>query len=599
MLNRRFSIFYRTVLTLTLALSLSGCFEFLFPSSGSKIVPIDPTHLAPTQLLPDDETSLPISYLDGSGFLIAAPDEFNLIPVLAFADALNLNSESDFVDDNGDGYYDNVFLAVSTEATGLTAISDNTSTIGRFFQNARAENPAQQLCPIRTTNLIECFFDPQNQSPANLALALTDGNSNLLSEIITENLQANVFYVRDAQTDLVDAAGDLYTLTNGVGVRINTQENSSNNNFRVNGDYRNNYAAFESDGDQFLYQADNSVLILKNNVSGFSVLQGNNIIDLFQITSYQTGGQATEYTVFKPYEEIVYYAIAQNTSDEAFLYNLFEYEMSFFGMTSRNYNFTYNHIRFISPTNDNDALGRKLTHTRTLAFDINNDGYALVLYQDGENKIRLRASNSSNFLGARTRLQGFDINTFDFRDIQFFAEDRALLLDALNNRLWLIELDVAQNFVTQVLNAHVLVGQTPIQLVMNTAKTRAYVLNAGDESISVISLANSNGTPRTQPAVIATYPLTRALGGKNLTWSPNTLAVTEDSLFVGSQNLKAVIQIQLSEIIENHVADETQPESSDEIIEPECDTTETCDDQIDNNCNGQIDENCSDGIIWF
>ncbi len=588
MLGTKFKSKISTLGLVLFALSFTACFEFLDDSATS---PLAATTVTTVSLMPDGDISLPISYLDAGQIVAPTGDAAGLFPVLILPEGIILNSETIPQDSDGDGFYDDAYIAVSTDTAALEASSVEAKWHwSKFFKTAHAEASAVQLCPITTANTVECFFDPKTESPTQLHLALSTADGTLFSEILTETIQPKMYYLRQAQSDLLYAGNQLYAIANNQGVEISPNASGMN----VTGVFSNDYQAFVTDGSELIYDATNNFFATLNTETGVTLEQRLAESVWGNVDNY-TNGEATAYTVFKPYGETIYYGIAEASDTSAFLYNLYE-GTTHYSSTS---DLLYEHLCFVA-TGDLDSDGQQITHTETLSFDFNSERNVLVLFKNGLGQWLLRSTNNAaQKVGGERPISSPVVDTLDLRSVEFFGDDHGLILDILNKRLWLIGFDAAESRLTQVLRDFVLVGNNPTDLTLNANEDRAYVLNVDDESISVVNLANSDGSKRYAPQVVATFNL--SMTGKNFKISPNTMTLSDTAIFVGSQNTKAILEIPLSQISETTIADEdfdgdgftsAQGDCADNRRRINPSQSETCGDVTDNNCDGFVDENC-------
>lgn len=579
-------------------LLLTSCFENLTGQNSSQ---------TPSSLLnpisPADDVSLPISYLDDSQIFVAQNDSEGFIPVVFFPDAIEWNQEHQFTDTNNDGFYDDVFLVVTTDENDLSEFSNNKSQIQNsnlafsdlIFRKAFAQANTVQYCAVQTNNAVECFFNSQNQSPQKLYFTLGDANHKKYSDVYSESIQPSMYYVKQAPQDLLYAKNELYVITQNQGVEIVFSETDQKK--QVQGAYTENYEAFATQDSKIIYDDKNDFFATLNQQTGLSLLKqiGNQV---WQNVASYTQNKATQFTVFKNYGETIYYGIEQNNAEEASLYNLYENTAHYSNLAD----LQYDHLQFLNSTNNLDVMGQKILHKKTLGFDFNSDGFALILFQDSMNQFRLRAVNASgSVIGGKRTLHSPYANTFDFQDIQFYDHDRALILDKLNDRLWVVEFNQEDKILSAQLNHFVQVGHSPVQMRMNQDKTQVYVLNEVDESISIVSLASSDLSKRYHPEILGTFYLKDLFPKKSFNFAPQTLTLSETSLFVGSTKTQSILEIPFSELDVDEAPDEdfdqdgftpTQGDCQDNQVSINPNATELCGDAIDNNCSGEIDEGC-------
>lgn len=169
------------------------------------------------------------------------------------------------------------------------------------------------------------------------------------------------------------------------------------------------------------------------------------------------------------------------------------------------------HLPFLN--NDLDEKGEPLSGQQTHLFDVEGPGgFALVLFEDGGEELRLRAAkgglnNGIRFGGEGPLDSAFPMQATDFADLEIYraatniTDGRALLLDWVRQRVWLLSYhynaeDPANSSVTSTLNHSlngIKVGQGARDIVLSTDKQSAFVLNTDSKSITWLKLFDTNG----------------------------------------------------------------------------------------------------------
>ncbi len=408
-------------------------------------------------------------------------------------------------------------------------------------------------CPLNDDGTFECYYETTDSSVTSVYLAVIDGNGDIVSDSVEIDVDSNFHYLGETPQDVVLAGDDIYTITNGVAVK--TTYNSEHERFEVAGDHEDNYADFTAEGSKIAYDSSSSSFGVLDSQNGVSLMElaDDTVTDL---GASATQEDATGYTAIKAVDGHLYYGISEEIDDEAYVYNaLYAYQDSLTQSRATGSNF-----KFIA-TEDG------LTHKETLAFDINSSNRGVFVFKDADDNIRARISNGSDTMfGGDTPLScSSSCETFDFKDIQFFDRSHALLLDAANDMAWIISADADAQTVTSTLDSTsggIEVGDNPVAMVINTTGTRAYVLDAGNESISVINLKNSDGTTRVLPRRIATQSLSSEVSLGSRSFTPNTLKFADGKLIVGSSNMKALLVLDVANITETSLDDETTTEET-------------------------------------
>ncbi len=196
----------------------------------------------------------------------------------------------------------------------------------------------------------------------------------------------------------------------------------------------------------------------------------------------------------------------------------------------------------------------------TIAFDVDaTTGYAVVLFKDGDGNYRMRLADGS---GGDYRYGGDVVSGLsgDFIDMQIYHDNssssvngKALLLDQDNNRVGVISYSKQSKTIGISDSDWISLGdgKNPVALTLNAEKDTAYVLNQGDNTVSVIKLKSIIGKPLAVPAIsVKEISLSDYMAGKDVKFTSNSLAYHYNKdgnyLIVGASDLKGGIIVDLS-----------------------------------------------------
>ncbi|MDP2672089.1 MAG: hypothetical protein Q8O68_01100, partial [Candidatus Daviesbacteria bacterium] len=222
-----------------------------------------------------------------------------------------------------------------------------------------------------------------------------------------------------------------------------------------------------------------------------------------------------------------------------------------------------------------------IVHRRTVTFDVDANNTALVVFQDDQDLYRLRMASlgPNNKLEVPVKLGGENVLTDEgnkqanrFKELSIYraqdskdqASGYALLLDSQENAIWQIEyyVQMVSPFKNHILkdtlpndnSTLIPVGTTPIDMVLSKDSKKAYVLNQGDKTISILSLFDGDKTLSVEDIKknTQTISLKDYLGEKNIDLVPTSLAYRDtdkgDYLLVGSEGINGAIVIDLKTI---------------------------------------------------
>ncbi|MCP5463984.1 MAG: putative metal-binding motif-containing protein [Deltaproteobacteria bacterium] len=190
---------------------------------------------------------------------------------------------------------------------------------------------------------------------------------------------------------------------------------------------------------------------------------------------------------------------------------------------------------------------------------MNSSGYALVAYKDLGGKLRLRVSNGETSFGGTAPLKYSGEEPY-FSDIKFAADDTALLLDSANKKVWKATI----NKDTETLSVDiemagaegVSVGLGARAIMFNNRRTRAYVLNEGDETVTIMNIkAGDSERSRFRDRFIpsGTINLSDYVPGKALSFEPKAAIAQDGKIIVASKKTKALLFLDMDTFSETRV----------------------------------------------
>jgi len=538
-----------------------------------------------TNLEPEGE-SLPLSFLNGvdSAFTMTYNDTSSAtVPVILYAGAVD-----------GDYTNSNYQVIASTDPIEpVSALNSPRPDAGRgqahhrwarergfaswLISSAYADttftqcsNPNTTCCPIAADGSAQCYLALTNSSVAQVYVAVIDATGNV-SPSNTETIHANALWLASAASDVTISNGSITAVTNDIAITAKLNDT----NWSVQGDHTNNYLSWANDsadgetsfGSQFDFNPSTNTVC-----NGFGVLNSTDGIHFHRLSTDSTvtyeetvnrPSDATEFTAIKyTANNNLMYAVQKN-STEASIYHVFESDgESDNGLASCDPTPSSGETSDIKFLQSSDGI----THSKTIAFDtvtLNTDGndkdYALALFTNSSGKYFLRMG--TYYLYTTTTFGTPLGNTLDFSgltDLMIYYDQtdatnvgKAALLDSTNNKIWIVNYDVTKNRVNFNTNHFVSVGIHPSAMVLNDDKSKMYVMNYDDGTVSVLSLLDGT-TARTTPTVTATFDLKATyFPDKNVTLHPNKIKYYNDQLIISCEGLKGMLIVNTSDIVEN------------------------------------------------
>lgn len=404
-------------------------------------------------------------------------------------------------------------------------------------------------CPINPDGSFECYLPTDMSIEQIYAAVITpDGE---VGAPVEEAVHANLLWVAAKPSVSKPVVDKIYSLVEGKMVKTQL----SDGNWRVTGDQNNGYEDFAASGNSFGFDSMNNLFGVLDAGDGIGLYHLDPLLGTVQWLETATSARAADYTVIKYVNENLLYGILEKTAQNnaRIFYALDDFDALKYGLDE-----TFgNSIEFIK-SDDKSAEGIDLTHSRTITFDVDADGYVLVVFEDEDGAIRIRMSDGDeNRFGREISLAG----THEFIDIQIFHKNtsatdygKALLLDRPSNRLWIVEYNHKIifppppdfNFEIKSFSKSVDLGENknPQAFVLNSDKTKAYVINQGDETLTVVDLTKD--IPESM--VTATIQLADYVPDKQLTYIPNSITYKDGHLFVGSEGIRGQLVINTSSI---------------------------------------------------
>ncbi|MBX7148950.1 hypothetical protein K1X76_07675 [bacterium] len=486
--------------------------------------------------------------IDRSKAVVYASDSSNDTPIVGVEGAVDTQGMSDT---DGDGYADMYSVEVVSDASDAKSIT----------------------CPLAINGSFECIV-PNTTVANNFTAYVTDGQQK--SKPITEAPNPNLLWVKNAPTDVV--AGGVQANLAALGL------SNTDVSFTLAG---NTVVPLVNDGGLFM--------VAGNNANNYSIGTAQNELAYDPTANYLADrtNQGVPYNAFDslylgdPLQEVLRY-VDTTTVPEADDYPKVKFTADGkirFGIESKtryqNQGFISdlgdtNRIHFIDPSDLDPVTQQPLTHKRTIDFDIDEGlGITLALFVDENDKFRLRASyplapsngrfGGTSFLTVNNRTDAF-ANDQQFGDLLIYFSQtatqagRALLLDKTHARVWVVtynydRFNPANSMVSSNFNTPgngILVGANPKEMVLNSDKTKAYVV-CSDNKIYVLDLMKDTTppAPRIPANVIVDSIDLSSYTAKNIELKPKTIAYQKDVsgneyLLVGLEGYKGVLTVDLA-----------------------------------------------------
>ncbi|MBX7149885.1 hypothetical protein K1X76_12510 [bacterium] len=463
--------------------------------------------------------------------------------------------------------------AGSVDTTGMSD-TDEDGFADVFSVQVVADEATPVSCPLKMDGSFECSI-PSTTVASQLSMAVTDGVQK--SEAITETPNQHLLWVKNTPSDVVAGGSALELATLGLTDSDVAFTLAGNNivpivnvdgTFMVAGNAENNYSIGTAQN-QLAYDPTNSYLANRTSAgipytSFLPEYLGDPLTDVLSDVGTVTVPEAEDYTALKFSGDgklrfgIKSVIAAQNHG-------------RIFSLTPMDYSTNIDFFKI----GDVDAQGMPLTHNQTLAFDMDDGSFkiALALFEDTSNNIRLRANylldpSRGRFGGSSPLTSGdnFIFTANDFGDLLVYKYQtstqvgRALLLDKTHAKIWVITysydaLTPANSRVTSTFASAtngISIGNNPKDIVLNTDKTRAYIV-CSDNKIYVLDLFKASGVARDPATVrVGTINLTDFID-KPIELKPSTISYQKDIsgneyLLVGSEGLKGMLAIDLETV---------------------------------------------------
>lgn len=421
-----------------------------------------------------------------------------------------------------------------------------------FFAPAHADtdicaNEDVACCPINADGSWDnCYLNTGTETPANLYLTVVNHEGVVQSASVSDVVLSNLNWLATEPTDIVTtSSGGVYAKTEETVIASTTDSTGAT---AVQGDYSDTspYVNMYSQGTEIALSSSSYVGTLSQdgvylydvrgtevNTLDTSSITGHTVISFSKINKLDTFGES-------------FFGIEEEAMNSA---KLFAWNTS---STSRGASSSSNNITIID--GDTDDSGTTMEHIKTLAFDsteISGTPYTAVAYIDGVNNTNIRIiKGRGNYASERFGLpDDLEITpSTNIKDILLYNESssnavKIALLDADNQKVHIGEADVSAQTLSFPESKSIDVGSNPVGMSIDSTTGNLFVANAGDQTISVISLFNSDGTARTTPAVFETINLPDLFSGKSISFNLNTITLDSSKIYLGDTTHKSMINI--------------------------------------------------------
>lgn len=532
--------------------------------------------------------------------IVPASDTSSYVPVIGFDEAIALSvtdaegNTYQLSDNNGDGLIDDHYVIASSSSllaaeTSVTTLKKQNASVTKNIvveQNTYCSDwdPSEAIpylgtnssgqeytcCSITTSGSFECFI-PKADNNITAYVYVTDGS--YLSEGVEDQVNPNFLYLgqnlKDIQpTEVFSVSQETLVedglfdssymqgkdildldITLGLGQTDLVTTIYTEGEHHVVGSPASRYLQWEADSSatKIAYDATQNVLGNLNPTSGVGSY-AMNFNSLWDTSSSMTKFRST--TSCENTEE---YKLLKYTSDGQLRFarkpttpeNRASLKVAISSDCS-----TDEIDYFHQTTFDADAL---LVSTDIHVYDITPASSALVLYQvedsSGTSTQRLRYKFED---GGTDYLSGGDTEfeeTGTWIDLQVMVENtlnhsgQALLLDG-QGRIGVIDFSAPEDSVA--VNQWVDLGseKTPVGFVLNSDKTIAYVLNAGDKTVSILNLQDMEAIST------STINISDYFDSKEMTYTPKNISFTttadgSEYLHLTLEGLKGALVVEL------------------------------------------------------
>lgn len=426
---------------------------------------------------------------------------------------------------------------------------------------------------------------PLGMNDSEFEVFLTDG-TNVLSESVQERPNTHILYFREEPKDFKDG----FAITNNKVLRV---AGEGLDDYKVYGDYKENYRKFDADGavelasdvlgQTFSYRTPDEI-----RAYSYRTVEGNDV----ELVNDEIVFNGIERDITKLKRVGRKYSILYS---EKFIRNEITDNILVIDIANNN----FDQIEYIWPSQvnpngipqgrrraqvvDDENIIREVSVT-PLAFDFSHN-YPItamrIKYSDQSivYKLKMGTRDIELFRNADTSLNLED-QDYNLIDLQVYRENisddepaLALLLDKANNQVAYIEFTYRNNTPFEIRPLEwIALGEnkSPTSMTLSGDKSTAFILNEGDETVTVLPLKRSNANQfYTIDQIrnnISEVSLLNYLNGRDIPLLPKNIAYNSDlngndRLLITSGGLKGALVIPVNSI--------AVPELPTEIIESE------------------------------
>lgn len=548
------------------------------PSSGSSTGDSDP---GTANAAPPPTSIIVISnVVDTSRVLAYNSDDSNYVPVVGDAGTVSSSDTTTDIStlqiatkaDAFDSTVVSLSLARSAQADDLDPLIDIDGSTESI-----CDDEGVSCWPVNADGSFEAYAELSTQSTASIYYTLVDAAGVIVNnvdstgletafETVEEHVNNSLIWVAQNPQDIQLATDGFFgVLGQDMLTQIKYNSELSAGRFQVVGDYLTSYKSADAVGAASIAFDEASNLTLRQPEAGIDIFSSLATTDLLSFTDSGrdvTVANTEEYTQLKFANDGMKFVRKplEVRAESEYIYNALDgsTEVAFLEMSDGLYH---------------DGTSDFVKVSSALIFDVDSAGYALVVFEDDRGGMRVRMGTSDASVleddrrfGGETSLTASDYN---FLDIQIFHQNssgsdlgEALLLDSLNNKLWMVSFnhyaDAADDVRSVTLEDDAIdlgSSKNPQSFVFNSDKSRVFVVNQGDDTISVITLVDAEGNVRTvtdMESDIVTINLSDYLNGKAFTVTANKAAyystIDGDYLLVGSEGISGAIVVDLDAV---------------------------------------------------
>lgn len=398
---------------------------------------------------------------------------------------------------------------------------------------------------------VECYY-PSDESVQQLHVAVIHEDG-LMSESIQENVHENLLWQKEApKGSVVQAEDNLYSLTNDTVTKIAKNDEGQ---WSVAGQHKDSYATFKTTNAAGLaYYETGKVFGVIENDTGVRLYRQNADGQVTDTGFVSTRPGIKRITSLKSVNHRLMYG-AEFESD-----NSIEHPSAIFDAlkgssiaeelmnSPEGTDLDFEDINVVENTADVDADMNWMTFSKTLAFDMDSEGWVLTVYEDLEGQVRMRLSKHQNFTTVKYGgLTPIPEGSYNFKDMKVYSPNaiqeygKALLLDQASSKAMVIHFNTKFGLPKDVsLFDSVSLGENthPVAMSFNADKSKAYIVNE-DETVSVLSLLNADMTVKEVPTLIGNVNIKDFISDKqDIVIQPKGILFDHGKLIISGEQIK-------------------------------------------------------------